>query len=99
VTGEASELAAAPHVSTGSALAVLYLIVFGSLVGFSTYMWLLRVASPTAVSTYAYVNPVVAVLLGVVLAGETLPPRAMLATLVIVGGVALVSLAGQLRKR
>jgi drug/metabolite transporter (DMT)-like permease len=55
-------------------------------------MWLLRVASPTAVGTYAYVNPVVAVLLGVLLAGERLPPQALLATLVIVGGVVLASL-------
>ncbi len=73
-----------------------YLIVFGSLIGFSTYMWLLRVASPTAVGTYAYVNPVVAVLLGVLLVGERLPPSAVLAMFVIVGGVALVSLAPQL---
>ncbi len=80
-------------VSTKSALSVLYLIVFGSLVGFSTYMWLLKKASPTAVGTYAYVNPAVAVLLGVTLAGERLPARGVLAMSVIVGGVALVSLA------
>lgn len=87
---------AATTISRNSMLALLYLIVFGSLIGFSTYMWLLRVASPTAVGTYAYVNPVVAVLLGVLLAGETLPPQAILAMFVIVGGVALVSLAPQL---
>ena len=98
-TGEVGELAAAPHVSAASAGAVLYLIVFGSLVGFSTYMWLLRVASPTAVSTHSYVNPVVAVLLGVFILGETLPPRAILAMFVIVGSVALVSLAPKLRRR
>lgn len=80
-------------VSTKSSLAVLYLIVFGSLVGFSTYMWLLKKASPTAVGTYAYVNPAVAVLLGVLLAGEVVPPRGVLAMSVIVGGVAMVSLA------
>ena len=99
VTGEAVPFWAAPHVTTASVLAVGYLIVFGSLVGFSTYMWLLKAASPTAVGTYAYVNPVVAVLLGVVLLGETLPPRAVLAMVVIVGSVAMVSLAGQLRRR
>ena len=99
VTGEVGELAAHPHVSAASAAAVLYLIVFGSLIGFSTYMWLLRVASPTAVSTHSYVNPVVAVLLGVLILGETLPPRAVLAMFVIVGSVALVSLAPKLRKR
>lgn len=80
-------------VSVQSSLAVLYLILFGSLVGFSTYMWLLKKASPTAVGTYAYVNPAVAVLLGVLLAGEVVPARGLLAMSVIVGGVALVSLA------
>ncbi len=80
-------------VSLRSLLAVGYLIVFGSLVGFSTYMWLLRKASPSAVGTYAYVNPAVAVVLGVLLAGERLPARGVLAMSVIVGGVALVSLA------
>ncbi len=80
-------------VSLKSMLSVLYLIVFGSLVGFSTYMWLLKKASPAAVGTYAYINPAVAVLLGVTLAGERLPARAVLAMSVIVGGVALVSLA------
>ena len=98
VTGQFSQLAT-HHVTALSIASLLYLIVFGSLVGFSTYMWLLRVASPTAVGTYAYVNPVVAVLLGVLFAGEKLPPQAILATLVIVGGVALVSLSGQFRRR
>lgn len=81
------------HVSARSAASLLYLIVFGSLIGFSTYMWLLRVASPAAVGTYAYVNPAVAVLLGVVLAGERLPARAVAAMVVILGGVAMVSIA------
>ena len=99
VTGEVSRLGAHPNVSAASAGALAYLIVFGSLVGFSTYMWLLRVASPTAVSTYSYVNPIVAVLLGVLILGETLPPRAILAMFVIVGSVALVSLAPKLRRR
>lgn len=85
-------------ISTASVLALLYLIVFGSLVGFSTYMWLLQVASPTAVGTYAYVNPVVAVLLGVAFAGERPPPQAFLAMLVIVSGVAMVSLGGQVKQ-
>ncbi|MES2522704.1 MAG: drug/metabolite exporter YedA [Gemmatimonadota bacterium] len=95
VTGEVSHVMRS-HVSTNSLLALLYLIVFGSLVGFSTYMWLLRVASPTAVGTYAYVNPVVAVLLGVLVLGERLPAQGVLAMLVIVAGVAMVSLAPQL---
>ena len=50
----------------------LYLIVFGSLVAFSAYVWLLRAAPPTLVGTYAYVNPVVAILLGILLFGESL---------------------------
>lgn len=79
-------------ISGASVLGLLYLIVFGSLIGFSTYMWLLQVASPTAVGTYAYVNPVVAVLLGVLLLGERLPSQALVAMLVIVAGVAIVSL-------
>lgn len=82
------------HVTARSAASLLYLIVFGSLIGFSTYMWLLKVASPTAVGTYAYVNPAVAVLLGVLLAGERLPAQAVAAMTVILGGVAMVSLAG-----
>jgi drug/metabolite transporter (DMT)-like permease len=80
-------------VSLQSALSVAYLVVFGSLVGFSAYMWLLQRASPTAVGTYAYVNPAIAVLLGVLLAGERLPARAVAAMTIILGSVALVSLA------
>lgn len=84
------------RLTTLSVMSLLYLIVFGSLIGFSTYMWLIRVASPTAVGTYAYVNPVVAVLLGALLAGERVPPQALIAMPVIVGSVAIVSLAPQL---
>jgi drug/metabolite transporter (DMT)-like permease len=82
------------HVTARSAASLLYLIVFGSLIAFSTYMWLLKVASPSAVGTYAYVNPAVAVLLGVLLAGERLPAQAVAAMTVILSGVAMVSIAG-----
>jgi drug/metabolite transporter (DMT)-like permease len=92
VSGEPDRLSMAT-VSARSLAAVGYLILFGSLVGFSTYMWLLKKASPSAVGTYAYVNPAVAVLLGVLLAGERVPARGVLAMSVILGGVALVSLA------
>lgn len=85
-------------ISMTSVLSLLYLITFGSLIGFSTYMWLLKVASPTAVGTYAYVNPLVAVLLGVALGGERLPSQAWVAMTVIVGGVALVSWVDGRRK-
>lgn len=94
--GEFSRLSPA-EVTTISVLSLAYLIVFGSIIAFSAYMWLLTVASPAAVGTYAYVNPVVAVLLGVVLGGERLPPQAFLAMTIIVGGVALVSIGPQLR--
>ena len=77
--------------STHSVLAVLYLVIFGSLVGYSVYIWLLRVATPSAVSTYAYVNPVVAVFLGWLILSEPLTPRTLVAAAVIVGAVALIT--------
>lgn len=92
-TGNWTQLAAG-HPTTQSWLALGYLITFGSLIGFSTYMWLLTVASPAAVGTYAYVNPLVAVLLGVWLGGERLPSTAFLAMAIIVGGVAMVNVVG-----
>lgn len=76
--------------STSSLLALLYLITFGSLIGFSAYVWLLRVEPPTRVATYAYVNPVVAVALGWLFAGEVMTPQTMLAAAIIVGAVALI---------
>lgn len=88
--------------SLRSVLSLAYLIVFGSLIGFSSYVWLLRVTPPAVASTYAYVNPVVAVFLGWLLAGEQLTPRVLAASLVIVGGVALITTArarGATRRR
>lgn len=90
------ELAA---ISPQSVLALLYLIVFGSLIGFSAYIYILNHASPTRVSTYAYVNPVVAVVLGWALAGEELTPRMALAAAIIVGSVALLTLRPPRRER
>lgn len=78
--------------STRSVLALLYLIVFGSLIGYSAYIFILGAASPTSVSTYAYVNPVVAVLLGWALAGEELTMRMLVAAGIIVGSVVLLTL-------
>jgi drug/metabolite transporter (DMT)-like permease len=77
-------------VSLRSALSLGYLVVFGSLLGFSAYVWLLRVTTPARVSTYAYVNPVVAVLLGTLFAGEDLTLRIALAAAGIVAAVALI---------
>jgi drug/metabolite transporter (DMT)-like permease len=77
-------------VSLASVLALLYLVVFGSLVALSAYTFLIRATSPVLVGTYAFVNPVIAVLLGVVVAGETLNAHILVAGATIVAGVALV---------
>ena len=82
-------------VSWLSAGALVYLILFGSLIAFSAYVWLLRVSTPARASTYAYVNPVVAVLLGALLAGEPLTPRIGFASLLIVAAVAAVIVGKQ----
>jgi drug/metabolite transporter (DMT)-like permease len=80
-------------ISSTSWLAVLYLIVFGSLVGFSAYVWLLRSAPLSLVSTYAYVNPVVAVVLGAIFIGEALTLRVLVAGTIILAAVALIVVA------
>jgi drug/metabolite transporter (DMT)-like permease len=90
VTGEWAQLDL-PAVSLRSVLAVLYLIIFGSIIGYTAYMWLLQVVSAARVATYAYVNPVVAVLLGWGLAGAVLTLRMGVAALIIVAGVALIT--------
>jgi drug/metabolite transporter (DMT)-like permease len=92
-TGEWS-LVHLASISSASWLGFAYLVVFGSLIGFSTYTWLLRSAPTTLVSTYAYVNPIVAVIIGNLLAQEPLTPRVLLAAAVIVGGVVLITLSG-----
>ncbi len=76
-----------------SVWSLLYLIVFGSVVAFTAYNWLLRVMTPARLSTYSYVNPVVAVLLGWLFAGEPLGLRVLLPTAVIVVGVGLTLVA------
>jgi drug/metabolite transporter (DMT)-like permease len=86
-------------ISLRSALAVGYLVVFGSLVAFTAYIWLLRVTTPARVSTYAYVNPVVAMLLGWALAGEALAPRTLLAAAVIITAVGLITWSRVKRSR
>jgi drug/metabolite transporter (DMT)-like permease len=80
-------------ISRTSWLALLYLIVFGSLIGFSAYVWLLRSAPLSLVSTYAYVNPVVAVVLGAIFIGEALTPRVVIAGSIILAAVALIVVA------
>jgi drug/metabolite transporter (DMT)-like permease len=75
-------------VSLRSALSLVYLITFGSLIAFSAYVWLLATVSPALVSTYAFVNPIVAVLLGWALANEPITARTGIAAAIIIGAVA-----------
>jgi len=80
-------------VSREAWLALLYLIVAGSIVAFTAYVWLIHHESPTKVGTYAYVNPVVAVLIGYFLGGEALGPRTILGTALVLIGVVLITTA------
>ena len=80
-------------VSRGAWLALLYLIVAGSIIGFTAYVWLIHHESPTKVGTYAYVNPVVAVLLGYFLAGEALGLRTILGTMCVLISVLVITTA------
>lgn len=76
--------------STSSLLALLYLIVLGSLVAFTAYAWLLRHARPAVATSYAFVNPVLAVLLGVLLAGEPFTGATLISTPLVIAAVVLV---------
>jgi drug/metabolite transporter (DMT)-like permease len=87
VRGE--HIAAAP--SAHAVLALVYLTIFGSIVAYTAYQFLLSKVRPTLAASYAYVNPVVAVGLGAALAGETVAPRALWALALILGGVALLA--------
>jgi drug/metabolite transporter (DMT)-like permease len=78
-------------VSTGAWLALAYLIVAGSIIAFTAYVWLIHHESPTKVGTYAYVNPVVAVLLGYFLGGEQLGARTVLGTLLVLVSVIVIT--------
>jgi drug/metabolite transporter (DMT)-like permease len=79
------------QVSPAAWLALLYLIVPGSIIAFTAYVWLVHHESPTKVGTYAYVNPVIAVLLGYFLAGEPLGPRTILGTLFVLTSVVVIT--------
>jgi drug/metabolite transporter (DMT)-like permease len=78
-------------VSRGAWFALAYLIVAGSIVGFTAYVWLIHHESPTKVGTYAYVNPVVAVVIGHFLGGETVGPRTLLGTLLVLVSVVVIT--------
>jgi drug/metabolite transporter (DMT)-like permease len=87
------------HRVTGVSLAALgYLVVFGSLIGYSTFVWLVSNVAPARAATYAYVNPVVAVVLGWAIAGERIDARTLVASAIIVAAVALVTV-GQAPRR
>jgi drug/metabolite transporter (DMT)-like permease len=92
ITGEGAHLHFA-QMSLRSVLAFGYLITGGALIGFTAYIWLLRVASPVLVGTYAYVNPIVAVFLGWLILGEPLTGRTLVAAAVIIAGVVLITLS------
>src|ERR1700678_1583755 len=78
-------------VSPEAWLALAYLIVAGSIIGFTAYVWLIHHESPTKVGTYAYVNPVVAVSVGYFLGGETVGPRTLLGTLLVLVSVIVIT--------
>lgn len=82
-----------------SMLGLAYLVTFGSLVGFVAYAWLLRNAPLSLVSTYAYVNPVIAIFLGAWLGSEFINPQIIVAALVIIGSVVIINLSRQSRIR
>jgi drug/metabolite transporter (DMT)-like permease len=90
LTGELARVH--PETITGrSMVAWAYLVVFGSLIGFSTFTWLMKHSTPARVSTYAYVNPVVAVFLGWLVLHEPVSPRIFVAAGVIIAGVAIIT--------
>ena len=79
------------QISARSAYAWTYLLIFGSLMGFTAFVYLLRVSTPARVATYAYVNPIVAVILGWLIGGESISVRMIVAAAIIVGGVAIIT--------
>ena len=92
LSGELSQLDLA-HASLRSLLGFLYLVTFGSLIGFTAYFYVLAHTTAAKASTYAYVNPVVAVFLGWALASEPVTARTVLAAAVILSGVAIITIA------
>jgi drug/metabolite transporter (DMT)-like permease len=79
------------QVSSNAWLALIYLVLAGSIVGFTAYVWLLHHESPTKVGTYAYVNPIVAVALGYFLGGEAVGARTLLGTLLVLVSVIVIT--------
>lgn len=92
LTGELSHIDI-HRISNASAVGLVYLITFGSLLGFTSYIWLLDKVSPARLGTYAYVNPIVAVLLGWAIAGEKLSIRTAVAAAIVICAVAMITSA------
>ena len=90
------------HVEKISALSVgafTYLVLIGAVIGYTAYFWLLRNCDPAKVATYAYVNPLVAVLLGALFAHEAVTLRTLIAAALIIGSVALIITVQQLKPK
>jgi drug/metabolite transporter (DMT)-like permease len=90
LSGALGELSPMPHISMRAAMAVLYLIVFGSLLAFTAFIWLLARMPATRVSSHAYVNPIVAVAVGYFLAGESIALRTLAGTALVLVSVFLI---------
>ena len=96
LTGEWQQLVLA-NITTRSWLSLLFLILFGSMAGFTAYAWLLRSAPVSLVATYAYVNPVVAILVGSLFAQEILTVHVLFSALIIIGSVVLINASRRLK--
>ena len=92
LTGEWRQLVLS-HISAISWYSMIYLILFGSMAGYTAYAWVLRAAPVSLVSTYAYVNPLVAILLGSLFAQETLTVHVLVSAAIIIGSVILINLS------
>ncbi len=79
------------QISAASWVGWVYLVTFGSLIGFTAYIYLLQAVTPAKASTYAYVNPLVAVFLGWAIAGEPVTGRTLAAAAIILGSVAMIT--------
>jgi drug/metabolite transporter (DMT)-like permease len=97
-TGEGKHFHPA-NITTLSLGAFAYLVLIGAIVGYTAYFWLLRHCDPAKVATYAYVNPIVAVLLGALFAHETVTLRTLIAAVLIIGSVALIITVQQLKSK
>jgi len=91
-TGEWRQLVLA-NITARSWFSMLYLVLFGSMAGYTAYAWVLRAAPVSLVSTYAYVNPLVAILLGSLFAQETLTIHVLVSAAIIIGSVVLINLS------